>query len=199
MTKSTEVTTKPVRLSYPHLFEPRAKSEGGAPVYQAQLLLPAGFDIAPLRAAMSAALKDKFGDKTPAKDRMAPYGNPLRKMEEKQDSETGTFPVGYEAGGHFISASNKYKPFVVDRKAQPIEDAALVYPGCWCQVHLNAYAWDYKGKWGVSFSLEAVQFVRDDERLDGRKAPTDVFKPLEGETPPSAGAAAGSDQDALFG
>lgn len=199
MAKPTEVTTKPVRLSYPHLFEPKAKSEGGAPVYQAQLLLPPSFDIAPLRAAMAAAVKDKFGDKTPPKERMAPYGNPLRKMEEKQDAETGEFPKGWEAGGHFLGVANKYQPTVVDRKAQVIKDPNLVYPGCWVQVHLNAYAWDFKGKWGVSFSLEAVQFVRDDERFDGRRPATDIFKPLEGETPPAAAGEATSDQDALFG
>lgn len=198
--KSTEVLTKPVRLSYTEsLFKPRPKTEGGEPVYSVQLLIPPGFDLAPLRAAMAAAVKDKFGDKAPNKDKMAPYGNPLRKQEEKQDSDSGEFPPGMQAGGHFISASNKYQPIVVDRLAKAIKEPGVIYSGCWGSAHLNAYAWEFKGKWGVSFSLEGVQFVRDDDALDGRRPAQNQFAPIEGESPAAAGADGKSDQDALFG
>lgn len=202
MAKPTEVTTKPVRLSYTKdLFEARAQ-EPKKPEdkkFSVMLLMPPDFDLAPIRTAMQEAIKEKFGAKMPSKDKMSPNGNPLRKMEEKQDSETGEFPAGMMAGGHFISAKNKYQPTVVDRQAKRITDPEQIPPGSWGHVHLNAFAWEYQGRWGVSLSLEAVQFVRADERLDGRKAATDMFRPLEGETPPAAAGEATSDQDALFG
>ena len=211
MAKPTEVTTKPVRLSYTKdLFEARAQDpkKPEDKKYSVQLLLPPDFDLTPIRTAIKAAMTEKFGDKAaamlaatkdPAKNKMAPWGNPIRKMEEKQDAETGEFEPGMMAGGHFISAKNKYQPTVVDRQAKRITDPEQIPPGSWGHVHLNAYAWLNNGLWGVSLSLEAVQFVRADERLDGRKAATDMFRPLEGETPPAAAGEATSDQDALFG
>lgn len=196
--KATAVVLRDVRISYPNLFTPRAASENAEPKYSAQVLIPKGHpQLAELQAAMKAAVAEKFKNPPAGKDRAA-NGNPIRKMEEKQDPDTGEFPGGYEAGGFFLSTSNKYKPAVVNRAAKLVTDENFIYPGCVCHISLNAYAWSFNSKWGVSFSLDGVQFVQDGERLDGRRPGTDAFAPLEGETPPS-GAAGASDQDDLFG
>lgn len=203
MTRPTEVTTPPVRLSFTDsLFEPRPKdpkNPNSDKVFSCLILLPKGFDLAPLKAAMAAAIKDKFGDKKLSPEKMAPYGNPIYKAEVKRDEETGELPPGMEEGGYYISVSNRFQPQVVDRQAQPITDKNKLYSGCYGSVHLNAYAWDYGGKWGVSLGVEAVQFVRDGERLGGRRPATDVFKPLEGAAPLAAQGEAKSDTDSLFG
>lgn len=193
--KATEIVLKDVRISYPVLFTPKAPEEGKEPKYSCQVLIAPGHpQLAELNAAMKAAIIDKFKTQPPSKDR-AQNGNPLHKMEESQDPDTGEFPAGMQAGGFFVRASNKYKPAVVNRAAKIVTDESFVYPGCVCNISLTAYAWSYKGKWGVSFSLEGVQFVQDGERLDGRKPQMDAFAPLEGELPPSGQ----SDQDDLFG
>ena len=60
-------------------------------------------------------------------------------------------------------------------------DKDAVFAGCWCRFHLTAFAWDHPvGGKGVSFSLNAVQLVRQDERLDGRVTNVaDIFDPIE--------------------
>lgn len=204
MAKPTEVTTKPVRVSYPNLDKPKPKNDkpGATPFYSAMLLLPPSYDLAPFRAAMQAAVKEEFGDKVPSKEKMAPYGNPIRKVDEKRDDETGKLPIGMEEGGHFLSVSNRQRVAVAGRDASMVVDPEkikdLIYGGCWCNFHLRAFAWSYEGKWGVSFSLEAVQFVRDDEPF-GRKITTETFAPISGDAPAAAAGDAASDQDALFG
>lgn len=203
MTRPTEVTTPPVRLSFTDdLFVPQPvdkKNPNSEKVFSCQILLPKDFDLSSLKTALNAALRDKFGDKKLAPDKRAANGSPIHSVEEARDDETGELPPGMEEGGHYIRAKTRFQPQVVDRQAQPITDKARLYSGCYCSVHLNAHAWDYGGKWGVSLGLEAVQFVRDGERLGGRRPATDVFKPLEGAAPLAAQGEAKSDTDSLFG
>jgi len=214
MAKPTEITTPPCRLSYPSLFEkrqimqPTKDNPNPKTAYSATVIVPAGTDMAPFKAAMAAACKEKwpngFTDKETGKTsahppvaRMAAAGNPLRKNEELVDDE-GNLPKGHDAGGFFIRTKSDYQPAVVNRAAQPVINKDDAYAGCYCHFALNAYAWEFAGKWGISFGLNGVQIVKDGERLDSRKAPSDLFKPLEGVVPPAA-AGAQSDQDALFG
>ncbi len=45
---------------------------------------------------------------------------------------------------------------------------------------MTAYAWDHpSGGKGVSFSLNNVQLVREDERFDGRKKAEEMFGEVE--------------------
>ena len=166
------VTAEPVRLSFPALFEPKpvAKSKPDEKKYMATMLLPPDFDMKPFHLAMRAAMESKFGKviKLPAKN------NPIKDCEEKEDL------AGYQPGWHFVNVKSNFKPDVVDRGAQPIMDQDRIFAGCWVRMHINCYAWSNElGGKGVSFGLNAVQLIREDERLDGRKSAADVFDPVE--------------------
>lgn len=187
--KATEVVTAPVRVSFPALFEPKpvSKDKPNELKYMATLLLPPETDKSPFFEAIKAAMVDKFGKaiKLPARN------NPIKDCGEKELD-------GYEDGWSYINAKSGYQPSVVDQKAQPVMDKDAVYAGCWCRFHLQAFAWDHpQGGKGVSFSLSAVQLVKDDDRLDGRKSGADVFEPLAGFD--ASDNDAGTDAEELFG
>lgn len=188
--KDTDIITQPVRLSFPSLFEKKPTARGGDRLaYQAAILLPPDTDLAPYHAAMKAAMLDKFGKvlKLPAAK------NPIKDCAEKDLD-------GYDEGWHFINVKSGYQPSVVDQRRQEIIDPERIYAGCWVRMHINAWCWDHPvGGKGVSFSLNAVQLVRDGERLDGRRATTDMFDEIEVEDMPDDAHDADVDAEELFG
>lgn len=199
-----DIVTDPCRLSFPELFEPKPRFQGeGRLTYQATLLLPPSFDLAPLRALVQKASQAEWKKVMPpakrTKDNASPYVNPIRKAEEKE--RDGRLMAGFEVGGHFISAHGNDKPYLVDERANVVIDKTKFYSGCWCRFHLQAYPWEKSGRWGVNLGLCGVQFVKDDARLGGsRGANPDAFKPIDGAAPAAAsGGATKSDQDSLFG
>jgi hypothetical protein len=159
------------RLAFPALFVPKPVSRDKPTElrYQAVLLLPADFDLKPLFAAMAAAMLKKWGKAItlPSKN------NPLHDGGEKPEY------AGFEPGMKFISVKSKDRPTVVNRAAVPVVDPDTIYPGVYVKAYVEAYGWEHPvGGKGISFALSAVQIVRDGERLDGRRAATDVFSPL---------------------
>lgn len=178
--KKPRLVTPKCRLSFPTLFRPRAIEAGKEPVYSCTLLISpeaqATPEFAALKAAASAAVREKWGDKVPAGLR-----SPFRKAEEKADKE------GYEPGWLFINCSSKQRPGVVDRNRQAIIDENDIYPGCFVIASLNPYAYDQKGNKGVSFGLNNVMKVADGPTLGNRTRPEDDFAdvavPPEGSAP----------------
>lgn len=172
----THVVTPRVRLAFPALFKPRPKMKGGTDpnsqklTYQAVLLLPPEVDLKPFHDAMRAAMIDKFGkvEKLPADK------NPIRSCDEK----AGTVD-GYEPGWRFINLHSQYAPAVVDQRRQPIIDESMIFAGCYVRAHVNAFAWTFGPRKGVSFGLNAIQLVEVGPRLDGRANVDDVFEALE--------------------
>jgi hypothetical protein len=167
----TEIVTEPCRLSFPALFEPKpvSKSKPNDLKYQAAILIPKSVSLKPFVDCVKAAMKEMWGEqvKLPARS------NPIKSCDDKELS-------GYEDGWHYINAKSGYAPGVVDQRLQDIIDPDAIYPGCWCRFHLQAFAWDHpEGGRGVSFSLQSVQKVRDDDRLDGRVSASAVFDPVE--------------------
>lgn len=208
------IVTPPVRLAFPALFEPKPVAKGNPTLkYQAVLLIPPSVDLKPFYECVKAAMLEEWGkvEKLPARN------NPIKSCEEKELD-------GYEPGWHFINVKSNYAPTVVDQRRQDILDPERIFAGCWVRCALNAFAWKHdQGGKGVSFGLNAVQLVREDTRLDGRKSATDLFDEVEVEEAPEhdernmdeapkgkAGAAAGKpgaakgkpkveDADDLFG
>lgn len=183
-----DVITPPVRLAFPSLFEQKPRAPGSDRMtYQATALIPPEVDLTPFKKAIVAAMRDKWGDKV---KQLAPDKNPLKDCATKADL------AGYIEGWRFINLHSGYQPQVVDRNRQPILTPESVYPGCWVRIHMKAFAYDHPvGGKGVSFSLEAVQFVRDDERFDGRRKAADIFDALGDED----GATASGGMDDIFG
>lgn len=177
---ATDLITPDVRLSFPQLFV--AKAPPPSPTnpnpkkkFSTIILMPPTVALEPFVAAVKAAMLKKWGqlvqlpaDKNPIKDAAA--------------SKPGM--KGFDQGWRFItiSANEDHRPAIVDQRNVPVTDPSKVYPGMWVRAYINAYA--YGGTpgipKGVAFGVNALQIVRDGERLGGApKAPSEVFTPLE--------------------
>lgn len=181
-----ELVTVPCRLAFPALFQPKSvsKQKPDELKYQAVVLLPPDTDLEPFYAAIKAAMVEKFGKVI----KLSAAKNPIRDCAEKDDLE------GYDEGWHYINTKGGYQPTVVDQKVQKVIDPERAYPGVWACFHLKAYGWKHDtGGNGVSFSLEAVQLVKDDERFDSRRDASELFEPIAGG---ESGAMFGGDEEA---
>lgn len=191
-TDPMSIVTQPVRLAFPALFEPKPVAKGNPVLkYQAALLLPPTFDLKPLYECVKAAMMERWGklEKVPTRN------NPIKPCDEKELD-------GYEPGWHFINVKSNFAPLVVDQRRQEIIDPERIFAGCWVRAAMNAYAWEHQqGGRGVSFGLNAIQLVRTDTRLDGRKGATDMFEEIamESDDIPTAAKKAAGDASDLFG
>ena len=148
------VMTPEFILSFPNLFEMREYQ--GKKSYQITMVFPKGTDLSALKAAAKECLDAKFpnGCKNP--------NNPFGKGDDKSDEWGSIFE-----GATYVRASTQFAPKVVDQNRVEILDADKVYAGCYCRALVAPYAYDKAGNRGVSFSLEAVQFLRDGKRIGG--------------------------------
>lgn len=151
-----KLTKRPVRLSYPNLFTPKAGPEGGKAAYSATFLLNKktnAEDIAAIKAAIEAAKKAQWGTKP-----VTLKGTCLRDGIEKDDTD------GYGEEVMFISARNERRPGVVDKSLQPLTEAdGKPYAGCYVYATIRVWAQDNKFGKRINASLRNVQFVKDGE------------------------------------
>lgn len=167
------------RLAFPALFAPRPYGPVQKGVttppdklfYQASLLLPPETPLQPIAEAMRVAMMAKFNETL----KLTGDSQPVKKCDDMEKP-----PKGFETGWRLIRTKSKQRPALVDQRRQPVTDEGLFYAGCWVNAHINAYAWAYGGKRGVSFGLNAVQFAEHGDRIDNRPEITDVFEALEG-------------------
>lgn len=169
------VVTPVARVSFPNVYEAKAY-EDSEPKFSCTLLFKKNVDLSSLKKAVHAAKVKKWGSdetKWPKKIR-----SPFNDGDEKEDLD------GYE-GMIYITATNRFKPQVVDRKLEPIaEESGDFYAGCYAQFALRAFAYGGKPtpyKPGISFSLESIQKVKDGEPFSGRMNAEDVFGELDDE------------------
>lgn len=154
------------RLSYPHLWVAQAvkgESEDKAR-YSASILLPK--EDTKAKAIIDGEIRRLAKEKMKG---VLPKGKDISMKDG--DGEEGD---QFSAGCWKISA-NRYptqgRPAVLDRGLNPLTaDDGKPYAGCWCRFKIGVYvpkAWPSK----ICFSLEAVQFMKDDEPF-GAGAPT---------------------------
>ena len=207
--KDNEVLTPPCRLAVASLFAPTPKHPTTPTEvrYQATVLIPPGLDMTPFSKAINAAMVEKWGKTIPLEGRAMP----LKKADGKT-TQDGRPYSGFEPGWFTLKAMNRYAPQIVDQAKRPILDVAAnadedaiaratsaaearVYSGCWCRFYVRAFAWDNASGKGVSFSLEAVQLVKDDEAFAGKKQASDLFETIDtGDAgPPADGEVEGGD------
>lgn len=168
--KRIKVMTPEFRVSFPHLFEPRA-FENGEPKYSVVMVFDKNTDLKVLKDAAKAALAAKWPD--PA-TRPKNLKNPFRDGSEKEEWE------GFGEGVIFVSASAniQHRPGVVNRKRDIITDPSELYPGCYARATVTPYTFDVKGNRGVAFGLNHVQFLRGGEPLAGGGKAQDDFDEL---------------------
>lgn len=165
---NTKVITGKVRLSFPTLFKARASEEGQDPKFSVEILIPKSDTktVAKIRAAQNTAANSDKGRKALG-DAIPTWGSekfPHKKFTDTLrdgDDEDENDGRAEREGHWFINArsSAQYKPGVVDKDLQPVLDESEVYGGVYARVSMTAFAFDTKGKKGVSFGLNSVQIL----------------------------------------
>ncbi len=151
------------------------------PKYSIRACFPPKADLSALKKEANAAAADKWGDKIPKTLR-----SPFRLNEELEAPIIG---IGDDWTIMSFSANEDRRPGIVDAKLQDIIDDADVYSGAWYRCQVRAFAYDTAGNKGVSFGLQNVQKLRDDDPLgNGRIPASKAFEPVD----VPAGAAGGS-------
>ena len=154
--------TGPVRLSFPNLFKPGKPMDADKePSYGAALLFPEGVNFQPLVDAVNQCLTENFAEY--AATSFQGLKTPFRDQGEKAAKFDGYVP-----GRYFFSVSTQYKPPIVDHRIVPIVDESKVYPGVWAICTVNPFPFDVTVNKGVSFGLQNVMIIADDEQLGGR-------------------------------
>ena len=158
--------TCPVRLSFPNIFHmSKPKKADIQPSYGANLLFPTCADLKVLQQGVVDVLKDKCPD--------ALSEDPRKKVKVKlpflnQDEMLKYDGYSDEPGAKYIIATSKNnKPPVVDLRQQIITDEQRVYPGVWAITTVRPFWYDVGVNKGVSFGLQSVMVVADDNNLGG--------------------------------
>lgn len=162
-------TTGPVRLTFPNLFTPQETQAGGEK-YNCAILFPPGVDFTPLYQAYYQKCGEMFSEywNPHANNGQGGYSglhSPFRDQGEKAHQYSG-----YTPGCVFMSPGSKFKPPIVDARMNPVVDENRVYAGVWAILSVNAYVYGKsppQPKKGVSFGMQSVMLVADDDRLGG--------------------------------
>lgn len=183
--KSPTTFSAKVRISYPHIFKPAAKTgddgkivldDAGQPIleYTCALIIPKSdtATIEMLQACMRRAAVAFFGEaKVPPK-----WNKGLRDGDtddyallDPLDPKKGRKP---EYVGHmWINCRNKRKPMVIGDKKDEFTGTWAVLnesdlkAGDWVRAQIECYGFDVGLNKGVAFSFSAIQFVEEGEAL----------------------------------
>ena len=156
---------KNVRLSYVKVFEATQVNGQGDFNYSVQLLIDKKSEAAEKLKAAIKAEYEALAQRYPKLAGKLPkvWNNPLRDGDEEKDG------AEYQ-GCYFINAKRKEAqgaPIVIDGKKQYITDKNEVYSGCYGNVAVSFYPYEFTGKYGVGVGLNGIQKTADGERLDG--------------------------------
>jgi hypothetical protein len=165
-------------LSFPTLFSPKPRAEGGKAVYSCVVIFDEAAQRTPEYKAMQAAFlscaQDKWGPSTQIKNVYSPFKDAGEKSDKYQ---------GYEEGFTYISPWSERKPGIVDARLQDVLTPEEVYAGQKVRLQVSPFAWLNSGRKGVSFGLQNVQIVgKNAPRIDGRVAANKAFNAVEDES-----------------
>lgn len=159
------IKTPEGRASFASVFEKTTFGDS-KPAYEITLLFPKGTDLTALKAAAANAAREKWGEKTVTLKPRSPIrdGDGLKQTGE---------PHPDEYKGHWFIRFRSYnRPGIVDRVGlKDIDSEEEFYSGCWCKVSASPLAYGGPGTAftpGVSFWLNNILKVRDDEPFSGR-------------------------------
>lgn len=181
----TRVLIQGVRISYPHLAQPRAVQAGDTPKYGAAFLIPKGHPaIAQLLQAAANEMGARWGATPP------PTLKPLPMYDGDTDPKYNTVPAN---NGHMIlNTSALDQPHLVDQnnvKLVPNTAGQVFYAGAVVDAFVSAYPYgDKPGSLskGIAAGLDGVRFVQDGDRLDNRPSAEEMFGAPAGAPAPIA-------------
>ena len=174
--QATKVVTGPeTRLSYAHIWEPKAINDSD-PKYSVSLIIPKTDTktVAAIQNAIKAAY-DEGLSKLKGNGKTAPALSAIKQPLRDGDAERPDDEA--YAGCYFMNASSKNQRQIVDKQVQPILDQSEVYSGCYGRVSVNFYAFNSNGNKGIACGLGNIQKIRDGERLGG--GPTSATEDFE--------------------
>ena len=182
-TESNKLRTPLFRAAFTSVFKKRAY-ENGDEKFEITLLFPkSGKDKADLKilkaAAKTAATETPLWDKIP-KGLKSPF-------RDGDNVEWDGF-----ADHTFIRTSSIHRPKIINRDGVELMTDEEFYAGCWAYATVNAYAYDKKGNRGISFGLQNLIFIRDDEKFSGNSSAEEDFSDLIEE---GSGGGGGDDDD----
>lgn len=177
------ISSGPVRLAFcDTLWEPKAPSgqPNGTPKYSVCGLYSPFADMNVYYSEYYRICAEMFADHY--NPHLQPPGysgleNPFHDCAQKAHKFEGFTP-----GLLYVNHTSKFKPSIVDATPAKniITDKAKVYPGVWAILVVNAYGYGKsppQPKKGVSFGLQAVMIIGDDQNLAGGGIdPREAFK-----------------------
>jgi len=191
---SENLVTPEFRAAFISVFRATAmKNADGTnskPKYSIRAAFPPTAKLDALKKEAESVAREKWGDKIPKTLR-----SPFRLNEELENPVAG---IGDDWVIMSFSANEDRRPGIVDAKLQDIIDDADVYSGAWYRAQVRAFAYEQAGNKGVSFGLQNVQKLRDDDPLgNGRIPASKAFEPVD--VPAANGAAGAKTATSIFG
>jgi len=178
---SLTIVTPVGRVSFPHLLKARAGMDNGVAKYQLDLLFPksaykaggeldkgfasvpqaggngpwrgAKVELTDMKEAVLETAKKFFHENTLT---LSDFAHPFKDGDTKTlDSFKGMYVITPKSG-------ETYKPKVYNAAMEEMSDEqiAKIKGGDYARLVLRVYAYDTKGNSGVTFGLQAVQFVK---------------------------------------
>jgi hypothetical protein len=176
-TPSNEITVTNVRLSYVQVFGDGTVGDNGKKSWSLTALVKKESPqvLAITEAINAAKVKDA------AKVGKSGIKSPLLDGDAKD--EDGEYKYkGQQNRGHYMLRCANYnrRPTVVDQSVKPIIDPDQLYSGCFGNVRISFYGYNSGTNKGISPGLEAVQKVKDGERLaNGPSDASSLFTAVE--------------------
>lgn len=159
-----KVKLQNVRLAFPRLFKAEQVNGEGDPQFSATFILPKNHpNVKDIENAILQVAKEKWAEKaeTMLKKINAELKSCLKDGDLKADLD------GF-AGKYFINASNKTRPYVINRdKTQLNPDDGVIYAGCYVYAVIDIWAMDNKFGKRICASLSGVQFYKDGDAFTG--------------------------------
>lgn len=160
------IRTCPLRLSFFHGWK-RAKPQKGDDgqlkegKYGSVLIIPPSADV----SLLGTIVRDTALAKWPRAGQ--PDGPRLKPTPLHPQSEMAGRYDGFWNEGIFIRAIADRQPPIVDQRNAPITDENRAYSGAWAIVAIRAFTYDLAMSKGVSFGLQSVMIIADDQQLSG--------------------------------
>lgn len=155
------------------IFPPKPNDVGKIKHNATWAIVPGSVNAQKLEAAMITAAREKWKGK--ADDIVKQLIETRRVGFGKFEKRTveGVIYSGFEKMW-FVNTSADKQPKLKDRGAKTITPAdGIIYSGCYCNVHVNAWAQDNKHGKRLNFGLMGIQFVRDGDAFTGGRVSSD--------------------------
>lgn len=168
-----KVITNKVRINYPNLFEPKMVDLSNEKRYSVVILIPKS-DIQTIEKIKEAIKLEK--------NKLLENFKNIDLDEIKLPLRDGDIEKGdikeYE-NHYFINATSKYKPGIVDKKLNKIDDEKEIYPGCYVRASINFYYFNKAGQVGIGCGINNIQKLADGEYIHINSRPEDDFSIIE--------------------